>query len=418
MTIWSGEINELNKLYSSFKGSMPDIVKEMEQLIQTSDPNVVMLYSRRCLEVIITDLCETELKRPRKTEPLKGIIDKLNSEEKVPAHIITSMISLNSMANYGAHPKDFDVEQVKPVLNNLAIIIKWYLKHKNFQIISKTVTDSAVEEAQEKVYVVPEHSQSGRTKSKWKYFFVPFGVVLAFLVFLFILKWGLSFLANQNESDMYMYIDAYRTVQIGDQIWMAENLRTTKFNDGTPIPLVEEESDWINLTTPGYCWYENDRKGYGATYGPLYNWYTVETGKLCPVGWHVPTETDWEKLRNFVGDSVYFSYINDSLILTRVSGMKLKEAGSNHWEYNDSIYSTDEFGFSALPGGARSVYGHFFEIGLFGAWWSSTEYDEDDAVGLTMSGNNNETHLSTMWYKKFGLSVRCVKDEKISEIDK
>ena len=158
---------------------------------------------------------------------------------------------------------------------------------------------------------------------------------------------------------------------------MAENLRTTKFNDGTPIPLVEEESDWINLTTPGYCWYENDRKGYGATYGPLYNWYAVETGKLCPVGWHVPTDMDWEKLRNFVGDSVYFSYINDKKILTRVSGMKLKEAGSNHWEFNDSIYSTDEFGFSALPGGARSVYGHFFEIGLFGAWWSSTERDED-----------------------------------------
>ena len=117
MTIWSGEIKELDRLYGTFKGHLPDIVKEMEQLIKTDDANVVMLYSRRCLEVIVTDLCETELKRPRKTEPLKGIIDKLGSEEKVPSNIIASMQSLNSMATFGTHPKDFDPEQVKPVLN-------------------------------------------------------------------------------------------------------------------------------------------------------------------------------------------------------------------------------------------------------------------------------------------------------------
>lgn len=138
MTNWVGEIQELEKLYESFKGHLPAIVKELEQLIRTNDPNVAMLYSRRCLEVIITDLCESELKRPRKTEPLKGIIDKLNSEEIVPSHIITSMHSLNSLATYGTHPKDFDPEQVKPVLNNLAIIIRWYLKYKDFQFTSKT----------------------------------------------------------------------------------------------------------------------------------------------------------------------------------------------------------------------------------------------------------------------------------------
>jgi TolB-like protein len=138
MTLWTGEIKELEKLYESFKGHLPEIVKELEQLIRTDDANVVMLYSRRCLEVIVTDLCECELKRPRKTEPLKGIIDKLNSEEKVPSHIITSMHSLNSLSTYGTHPKDFDPEQVKPVLNNLAIIIKWYLKYKDFKITSKS----------------------------------------------------------------------------------------------------------------------------------------------------------------------------------------------------------------------------------------------------------------------------------------
>jgi TolB-like protein len=137
MQIWSTEIKELESLYISIKGRFPELEKELEQLVETKDANVVMLYSRRCLEVIITDLCEHELKRPRKTEPLKGIIDKLNREEKVPSHIITSMDNLNSLSTYGTHPKDFDPEQVKPVLNNLAIIIKWYLKYKDAQTIGE-----------------------------------------------------------------------------------------------------------------------------------------------------------------------------------------------------------------------------------------------------------------------------------------
>src|SRR4030043_2337729 len=137
MTLWSTEIKELESLYTSLKGQFPDLEKELEQLTETKDANVILIYSRRCLEVIITDLCENELKRPRKTEPLKGIIDKLNKEEKVPSHIIVSMDHLNSLSTFGAHPKDFDPEQVKPVLNNLSIIIKWYLKYKDAQTISR-----------------------------------------------------------------------------------------------------------------------------------------------------------------------------------------------------------------------------------------------------------------------------------------
>ena len=125
MQIWSAEIKELETLYTSIKGRFHDLEKELEQLIKTEDANVVMLYSRRCLEVIITDLCESELKRPRKTEPLKGIIDKLNREEKVTSNIIASMQSLNSLSTFGVHPKDFDPRQVKPVLNNLTTIIDW-----------------------------------------------------------------------------------------------------------------------------------------------------------------------------------------------------------------------------------------------------------------------------------------------------
>jgi TolB-like protein len=130
MKIWSTELKELENIHSSLKGYYADLEKEMERLISADDENMVLLYSRRCLEVIITDLCESELKRSRKTEPLKGIIDKLNQEEKVPSYIIASMHSLNSLSTFGAHPKEFDPEQVKPVLLNLTTVIRWYLKYK------------------------------------------------------------------------------------------------------------------------------------------------------------------------------------------------------------------------------------------------------------------------------------------------
>jgi len=141
MQIWSAEIKELERINESIRGQLPDLEKELLQLIKFDDPNVLLLYSRRCLEVIITDLCENELKRPRRTDPLKGIIDKLNREDKVPPHIITSMDHLNSLSTYGAHPKAFDPEQVKPVLNNLGIVIKWYAKYKGLQNIGIVKTD-------------------------------------------------------------------------------------------------------------------------------------------------------------------------------------------------------------------------------------------------------------------------------------
>jgi len=405
MTIWSGEIKELDRLYVSFKGHLPDIVKEMEQLIRTDDANVVMLYSRRCLEVIVTDLCETELKRPRKTEPLKGIIDKLNSEEKVPSHIITSMHSLNSMSTYGTHPKDFDPEQVKPVLNNLAIIIKWYLKYKDFQIVSKT---DPIEEKREAK--PPEYKSPGTKKSKTGIKLLFAGLLLVTVIFIIIRAF--DYMRVQKEAEKYMSIDSYRTVKIGDQVWMAENLKTTMFNDGTPIPLVKDDKEWEMLISPGYCWYENDRKKYMETYGALYNWFTVNTGKLCPSGWHVPSNDEWTTLTRFLGDSIQWIDTGDSIILIpEVAGIKLKEAGNLHWAPNDTIHATDDYGFTALPGGTRLKHGPFFDIGYQGRWWSSTpdEYNQGDAKNREMFFDQNGV-TDIQQYKQFGISVRCIRD--------
>jgi len=166
MPIWSAEIKELEKLRESINGQLPDLEKELEQLIHTADANVIMLYSRRCLEVIITDLCECELKRPRKTEPLKGIIDKLQKEEKVPSHIITSMHGLNELSTYGAHPKDFDPQQVRPVLINLAIILNWYLNYHNIKSTEVEETTEKGKRPVEKKHNLPISTTSfiGREK--------------------------------------------------------------------------------------------------------------------------------------------------------------------------------------------------------------------------------------------------------------
>jgi len=163
MTIWSSEIKELERLNASLTGHFPDLEKELSHLVSSDDPNVLMLYSRRCLEVIVTDLCEKELLRPRKTDPLKGIIDKLNKEEKVPSHIITSMHGLNDLSTYGAHPKDFDTEQVKPALSNLAIIIKWFVKYRGLQIPDSIASDQEHYIAKQK-NSVPGTSRRKRNK--------------------------------------------------------------------------------------------------------------------------------------------------------------------------------------------------------------------------------------------------------------
>jgi TolB-like protein len=164
MAIWSAEIKELERLQESLKGQLPELNKELAQLIRTDDPNVILLYSRRCLEVIITDLCECELKKPRGTEPLKGIIDKLFKEKKVPDHIITSMHGLNDLSTYGTHPKDFEKEQVKPVLVNLDVIIKWYMRYKG---LGEEITALTIEEPIHEIKTTAKEEKKTLFKKNW-----------------------------------------------------------------------------------------------------------------------------------------------------------------------------------------------------------------------------------------------------------
>jgi tetratricopeptide (TPR) repeat protein len=203
MPIWSAEIKELESLFPSIKGHFPALEKELVQLIGTKDPNVILIYSRRCLEVIVNDLCEKELKRSRKSEPLKGVIDKLDHEEKVPDHIIVSMHFLNSLSTYGAHPKDFDPEQIKPAISNLEIIIKWYLKYKTgkessgFQVPGSRLKGSGDRaKGEEENLQVAGYSEEGkegyrlqvashrlRSKFKWILILLFVGVLAAAVIF-------------------------------------------------------------------------------------------------------------------------------------------------------------------------------------------------------------------------------------------
>ncbi|MEN8121839.1 MAG: tetratricopeptide repeat protein [Bacteroidota bacterium] len=133
MKNWDTEIKELTNYRNTLSGKIPDLEKELEKLLEANEEVVVLLYSRRCLEVMVTEICKEESIKLGKTIPLKGIIDKLNKEEKVPSHIISSMLNLNTISTYGAHPKEFDPRQVQTVLINLVTVIEWYINYKGFE---------------------------------------------------------------------------------------------------------------------------------------------------------------------------------------------------------------------------------------------------------------------------------------------
>ena len=194
----------------------------------------------------------------------------------------------------------------------------------------------------------------------------------------------------------------YSTMQIGEQVWMAENLRTTRYNDGTPISKVTGYEEWAALETPAYCWYNNDSV-QNAEYGALYNWYAVDTERLCPDGWHVPSDEEWNELTAQASNPLR-------------AGGSLKESGTEHWR-SPNTGATNATGFTALPGGYRSYNGTFNLLRASGYWWTATEGNWYTAstgdpahVIFRALQHDNEEILRHISEKSNGFSVRCVKN--------
>jgi len=197
----------------------------------------------------------------------------------------------------------------------------------------------------------------------------------------------------------------YPVVQINTSLWMAENLKTTNYNDGTAIPNISDNTEWAALTTGAYSDY-NNTPANSTTYGRLYNWYVVDNnaatkvasngGKnVCPTSWHVPSDAEWTTLTTFLGG-------------VSVAGGKLKETGTTHWKAPNTG-ATNETGFTALPGGYRYFSGSYNYIVDFGYWWSSTEQSTTTAWFRYMYWAN--TYVNRDYnIKKWGFSVRCVRD--------
>lgn len=191
--------------------------------------------------------------------------------------------------------------------------------------------------------------------------------------------------------------NVYDIVTIGSQIWMADNLRTTRYNNGDAVTQITDNTEWINQTTGAYCWYGNDSALYEMTYGKLYNWFAASANNICPTGWHTPTDNEWTILTDFLGG-------------TTGAGSMLKEVGNLNWNAPNTD-ATNTTGFTALPGGYRLNNGSFAGIGATGAFWSATEVSYNTAKGWnrTMSNANGDVGRAD-GYKIMGYSVRCLKD--------
>ena len=188
--------------------------------------------------------------------------------------------------------------------------------------------------------------------------------------------------------------NTYNTVQIGNQCWTKENLKTTKYADGSVIPNITDGAQWGGLTKGAWCNYENSAAN-DELYGKLYNWYTVaDPRNLCPAGWHLPTDAEWITL-------------TDSLGGQRVAGGKMKT--TTGWGAPNTS-ATDESGFSGLPGGYRyNSNGTFGNVGDFGWWWSSSKGGATGASGRSLGYRGGGVGRDN-YYKRDGFSVRCLKD--------
>jgi len=193
--------------------------------------------------------------------------------------------------------------------------------------------------------------------------------------------------------------NSYKTVYIGTQQWMAENLKVSKYNDGSDIPNVTDAIDWGNLTTGAWTYYNNDAAN-NDKYGKLYNWYAVSpttngNKNMCPTGWHVPTDAEWTVLTDYLGGE-------------NVAGSKMKEVGTSNWKSTNTD-ATNSSLFTGLPGGYRGVSGNSVEIGNIGYWWSSTEYISSLSWSRYLNNKDGNVFKYDVGMHD-GFSIRCLKD--------
>ena len=216
--------------------------------------------------------------------------------------------------------------------------------------------------------------------------------------------------------------NSYRTRKFANQVWMIENLKTSHFADGTSIRFVNKRSDWKRLSAFGsaYCWLADDSLKYAETYGALYTWAAAMNGErpnsespgvtqgVCPEGWHLPSDEEWKELEMHLGmNQASADYIKKR---GANEGSKLADSASL---WNDGQLDKDpDFGtsgFEALPGSYRYDFGQFYSVGYFGSWWTSTEINPLFAWHRSISYSFSGVYRYTL-DKKYGLSVRCVKD--------
>jgi uncharacterized protein (TIGR02145 family) len=232
----------------------------------------------------------------------------------------------------------------------------------------------------------------------------------------------LSFTTSQIPVNPGSVTDAsgntYPTVTIGTQVWMAENLRTTKYSDGSNIPVVTDNTQWANnwnngnpLQQPMMCWYNNDQAAYTANkFGALYNWYAINSAtngnkNVCPTGWHVPTDAEWNILIANL-DPSYNPTANGYQSAT--AGGKMKSTGTQYW-ISPNTGATNSSGWSGLPGGGRNNDGTFGSIGDNGHWWSSTESNTYGAWLRYLFYDYGVVYRNN-YVKTNGFSVRCLRD--------
>ena len=209
-------------------------------------------------------------------------------------------------------------------------------------------------------------------------------------------SWKSLSLGDVNDPGLTFNGYTYTSIVLGNgQEWMAENLRTTTYANGDPIPNVTDANQWGNLMTGAWAHYNNDSQ-YENPYGKLYNWYTVNDPRnVCPTGWHVPTDAEWTVLSDYLGGST-------------VAGGKMKSTGTQYWS-SPNTDATNESGFSGLPGGYRLLDGSFYYIGTLGYWWCSSE----DGTGIAWYRFLRYYDGGVYRYSNFekhGYSVRCLRD--------